>query len=242
MDKLIPFCVWPEVKHYSPWMVKCNMDVDKVLEVAMVDFLMVSSIFKKFSEAMDEPLIAMESKNISISVKELQYMDAFSQKLNHIMDLNKMLEERSREPGHKTDHAGFIFKLNYLQAVVARNDFRFTVTDLKKNLHELHDHIIEVTKLDFNEKAYFKHFDEVMEGMDWLIANLKEMMEKRLKESPLDPAVKQEVVAVSDFYSMDSERYVLVWLSNHPEGDEEEIIKLYEGDGFNRVEEEIELF
>ena len=241
--KNLPLCVIPNIDFYQERIRSVQGEIKNTLGEATIDFLMVSSIFKRYSQFSSPATGQEEAVRMSLAVKELQYMDTFSQKLNHIMDLHTLLEKNQAHPEQcQHDHAGFVFKLNYMQAVAATRTFVSIVTDLKKNLHELHHHILSVTGMDFTESDYFRHLPNITEGMNSVSDLLGSMAVDRQEEAPIHTGIKNDVMEIAKLYSMDSERYVLVWLANHPQGTSEEMVALYDADGFGRVEEEIELF
>ena len=249
MENKLRLSVEPDIEKYKQRMDEIKNAIREILDTAMIDFLMVNSVFKKYNQFAEPSIAAPEAARISLSVKELQYMDIFSQKLNHVIALQETLVEKDSleqstngQGNAPRDYANFIFKLNQLQAAVACFDFAITVTDLKKGLHELHNHIIEVTRLDFHESDYFKHLQQIEERLAGVVKTLREIAYERIAESPIDHGVKNQVLKINNLYTMANERYVLLWLLKHWHGQAEDLIEAYKLDGFVRVEEEIELF
>ena len=247
MENTLVLSVLPGIDKYKHRMSEIKNAIREILDTAMIDFLMVNTVFKKYNQYAEPSIDASDAARISLSIIELQYMDIFSQKLHHIIALQEALGENpsidQSGQGHTIyDHANFIFKLNQLQAIVAGYDFTLTVTDLKNGLHELHDHIIEITRLDFHESDYFKHLQQIEEQLFVLVKTLREMADERIAESPIAHPAKTQVTKITNLYSMASERYVLLWLSNNLNGQPEDLIEAYKLDGFSRKEEEIELF
>ena len=140
------------------------------------------------------------------------------------------------------DHANFIFKLNCLQVIIAADEFKKKVAELRKSLHVLHDHIIKVTRLEFNVNDYFKHFTKIEEQLILLINQCDAITLERAIESPLNPEVIQQGMKLAGLYTMDSERLVLYWLLNNLNGQPEEMKQTYMIETFNQDGPEIELF
>jgi hypothetical protein len=205
--------------------------------------MMVSSVFKKYNQYVEPSMSSKDASMVSESLKDLQYMDVFSQKLNHVIHLNQLVEEAQVNlEGHHVDHAGFIFKLNYLQATVAAVEFVSNAEDLRKNLHDLHAHIISVTGLDFHEDAYFSHLKEVERRMQGIKVILEEVQQERYREAPISvTGIEREVNKISSIYAMASERFVLWWLLKHTNSPIEDLLLEYGEEGYG-TEEEIDLF
>jgi hypothetical protein len=217
--------------------------IKEVLDMALIDFMMVSSVFKKYNQFAEPSLSSEEARRVSLSVKELQYMDTFSQKLNHVLLLNRIVDQsQGTSHSNTVDHAGFIFKLNYAQATVASLEFVSNALDLQKNLHQLHDHIIAVTGMDFHEKKYFTHLVDVGHKTEAIKNLLDEIQQERYRESPITiSAIENEIKKISDIYAMASERFVLLWLIKHSSEPIEDLIEEYKEEEYGN-EEEIDLF
>ena len=241
-NKLL-FYIKPEVKQYLTRLELVKVKLKYILDIALIDFMMVSSVFKKYNQFVDPSMSNEDALMVALSVKELQYMDTFSQKLNHIIQLNQIVVEgQDSSVNLTTDHAGFIFKLNFLQATVAAHEFLTNAADLRKNLDSLHDHIISVTGLDFHESQYFQHLREVEEKISLTKSILSEVYLERYRESPISVSgIENEVRKISDLYTMASERFVLRWLLKHNYAPEEELLEDYKEEAYG-TEEEIDLF
>jgi hypothetical protein len=247
MEKLLVLSIDPDVERYSNRTEEIKNMIQSVIDIALIDFMMVSSVFKKYNQFAEPSMSDDDAKRVSYSVRALQYMDTFSQKLDHIIKLNQEIlrtEKRGKnDRAEKIDHAGFIFKLNHLQATVAADEFLSNATSLKQNMHELHDHIISVTKLDFHESAYFRHLNEIDEKLEKLKSILHEIQVERYQEAPQAIAlIEDEMRNISNLYTMTSERFVLLWLLKHSHASSEELLRQYKQDGYEQVEEEIDLF
>lgn len=245
MEKVILITVVPDIIHYHSRIKAVKDLVQQVLDNALIDFMMVSSVFKKYSQFSDPSMSGEDANRVSQSIKELQYMDIFSQKLDHILRLNQEINKASSQAMQSLnyDHAGFIFKLNYLQTIMAADEFLFNANYLKKNLHELHDHILSVTKLDFNDKAYFKHLGEIEGNLDQIKRILDEMYAERCQEAPVLVAdIEEEVKKLGDLYTMASERFVLLWALKNMGATAELLLEQYKREGYESIEEEIDLF
>jgi cell fate (sporulation/competence/biofilm development) regulator YmcA (YheA/YmcA/DUF963 family) len=246
MEKNFMLSAHPSIQKYKHRMDDIKSTIQWIVEVAMIDFLMVSSVFTKYKQAATSSSTEEEPSKISNSVRALQYMDIFSQKLTHITKLNEALDEASLQApsaaeDRPCDHANFIFKLNHLQSLVAGYDFTLSVSDIKKDLHDLHSHIVEVTQLNFNKSDYFKRIKQIDEQIEKLIILLREMARDRIVESPIHPSVNKQVFKITNLYTMSSERYVLLWLLDNLEAEAHEIMDAYKKIADKR-EEEVELF
>lgn len=233
----------PEVSKYRIRLDALNGMIKDVLDIALIDFMMVSSVFKRYNQFALPALSSNEARHVSLSVKELQYMDTFSQKLNHVVLLNQLVDQsQGANVAHTSDHAGFIFKLNYAQTTVATEEFVANAEDLQKNLHNLHDHIISVTGMDFHESKYFTHLEEVKRKTVVIKTLLDEICTERYKESPSTiSSIEHEANRISGIYTMASERFVLLWLIKHANAPFEELLEDYNEEGYVN-EEEIDLF
>jgi hypothetical protein len=214
-----------------------------VLDIALIDFMMVSSIFKKYNQFSDPSVPGSEAARVSASVKELQYMDVFSQKLNHIAVLNQLTLEASPSCDNRMpDHAGFIFKLNHAQASVAADEFLHHTEDLRRNLHDLHDDITAITGLDFHASQCFSHLGQLRETTDAIKALLAEIQVERYRQSPISVAhIEQEMRKISDLYAMAGERFVLQWVLKHFDSPIDDLLDDYNNEGYG-TEQEIDLF
>ena len=247
MEKTLLLTVKPGVHQYVGRMDEVKTLIADVLDVALIDFLMVSSVFKKYNQFANPDMPSEDAIRVSECVKELQYMDVFSQKLNHIISLNDVIHDAARANGNNQteqgDQAGFILKLNYCQALVAAYEFQLNAEDLRQNLYDLHDHIIDVTGLDYQESVYFKHQEEVKEKLMAINNMLDAIQHERYHEAPIAAAGVEGLVGkISNIYSMASERFVLVWLIKHTEITVEELLKQYMRKGFDKAVEETDIF
>jgi hypothetical protein len=247
MENKLGLSVKPDIEKYKDRIAEINSSILVIVDNAMIDFLMVNSVFKKYNEAADPSKSGDDAKRVSLSIKELQYVDYFSQKLDHVRKLNQGISEavinNTNQMDGKMDHAGFVFKLNYLQTTVAANEFSVNASGLRQNLYELHDHIVSVTKLNFHENAYFKNLTGIEEKLKHVKHLLNEIQKERFHEAPGPlTAGEYETKNISDLYTMTSERYVLLWLLKYPQADAAKLLKHYRRDGYAQIEEEIELF
>ncbi len=246
MEKELLLSVMPGVEQYSNKIEEVKNWIEQVLDMALIDFIMMSSVFKKYHQFAQQPVPHEVADRVSSSVKKLQYMDFLSQKLTHIVQLNHEIEKaaiHAHSNNTTIDQAGFIFKLNYMQATVAKTEFLLTTDALRQGLHDLHDHIISVTKLDFHEGAYFSHTGEIEERLECIIYTLNEMQKERCAETSSHVLnIEHQAQKLANAYTMKSERFVLTWLLRHPHTTATELIHQYMQEGIEQVEEEIDLF
>jgi hypothetical protein len=246
MENELRLLVMPDVIKYHAQMENAANMMHRVKDMALIDFMMVSSVFKKYREAQAMPDTDDSAKQLSLSVTELQYIDILSQKLEHITRLNEAIRKADNsivaiQPNE--DQAGFIFKLNYLQVLVASEEFLSNAINLRNHLRNLHDHIVVVTQLDFEERDYFRHFHEIELSLKVIRQIVKEMTEERLYEAPISAcAMDGQLPIISKIYTMTSERFVLRWLFEHPLASEDELLSSYQQDGYDHGQDEIELF
>ena len=247
MENKLRLSVKPDIEKYKLRIAEINSSILAIVDSAIIDFLMINSVFKKYNQAADPSMSGDDAKRVSLSIRELQYVDCFSQKLDHVRILNQGISEAIRDntnhTDQKMDHAGFVFKLNYLQTTVAADEFLVNVAGLRQNLHELHDHIVSVTKLNFHESAYFNHLAEIEDKLTHLKHTLNEMQKERFREAPTPlTAIEAEMRNISNLYTMTSERYVLLWALKYSQADATKLLKQYKHEGYEQIEEEIELF
>lgn len=239
--------VKPGVEPYQKRIEDIASMVRDILDIAQVDFIMVGSIFKKYNQFTEPSMSVQDNTRVSMSVKDLQYMDIFSQKLEHITRLNRAILEANKNDknhgSHTADHATFIFKLNHFQAAIASDEFLMNVEALIQNLRDLHDHIISVTQLDFHESAYFRRLHEIQEKLEHVKHTLFEIQTERYHEAPISVShIESEMKKIFNVYTMTNERFILLWLLKNPEATVDELLKQCKEDGYEQVDEEIELF
>jgi hypothetical protein len=244
MRDTLRLSVCPGIEKYVNRMQQIKEKINGVIEMAMIDFIMVSSVFKRYNQFIDPAVPDEEvARRVSHSVTELQYMDFFSQKFNHTILLNQHLIDADGNSVQSYDHAGFIFRLNFMQAIVASDEFLVYVNSLKKNLSTLHDHIVSVTKLDFHVSTYFRHMNEIEERLKEIKAILNEIQNERLREVPAATVrIDEEMRKISDLYTMTSERFVLLWLLKNITAEADELLIGYKQEGYEALHEEIDIF
>lgn len=247
IDNKIKFTIIPNVFKYLDGLKNVEILLQKALDHALVDFMMVSSVFKKYNQFLNPGIEDADAKRVSSSVRELQYMDIFAQKVDHVIRLNKRIlslqEQLNEEHAQNQDHAGFIFLLNYFQMIAASEEFFYNAVHLKNNLVELHDHIVSVTSLKFDEQNYFKNLDTIKVLLDEVRDELKEIQSLRNLEAPYElTKMEDDLKILADFYTMASERFVYSWVLKNKNATGEKLLEQYKREGYEDIEEEIELF
>lgn len=226
----------------------------EVINDAMTDFLMLTTTLKEFTRLASGADQKEASSRLSEAVKSLQSMDAFIQKLHHMIKVNEMVtcNESSipgagRGWGWSIDQS-LILKLNHFQAIAASHDFASIVSSLKQNLNRFQAQIMNVSTVAFSNSNYFKHNDIIETKLDLIATELKELSVKWISGvSETDGETEERLRQIQKLYSIESERFVTEWLVNNPQGTDTQLMSAYR-DRFDAkqeadiVENTIELF
>jgi hypothetical protein len=233
------FLVTPGVENYQAQMRAVKELVGKTLDIALIDFLMVSAVFKIYRQHSQK-----QNANLSSAIKKLQYMDILAQKLNHICQLNEYLIQSETQSNHAVhDQAGFIFKVNYCQSVVAAYEFRANAEGLVNDLAALRESSAQASGLNFSKGPYLSNQNEVAQELSAISEALNEMQQQRFREAPTSLQFTTEINGISNnLYTMASERFVLLWLLKHNSGTVRDLLEEYQEDGYNEAASEIDLF
>ncbi len=213
MKNSLPLCIHPDIEKYKVPVREIKSFINKILEAAVK----MSALLRKYDAK-------------TMPVKELQYMDIFSQKLHHVVDLNEALlstEQSAEEACHtcstSCNHTHFVFRLNDLQVKAAAYDFTSAMADLAG-------------------EELLKNIQHIQELMESLSARLEAMACQRGAASPHGPCAGRVSTAISQIYTMESERYILQWLIDHPKDEAKDVIASYQQQGFGNKKQTIELF
>lgn len=210
--------------------------------MALLDFLMVNATFKMYTKQLKNGDVNVHLGN---AIKKLQYMDMLSQKLSHICLLNQFLldSETNIQTEEINDQAGFIFKVNYCQSVVAANEFKANAEGLQQHLHALREAASAASGLSFSGESYMKNNDSIAEGLHSISQILSEMHLLRFREAPAKLNFTNELNGISaNIYTMASERFVLFWLMKHTNGNVAELFSEYLDNEYGVSEGEIDMF
>lgn len=217
----------PSVEFLGNW-------IGEIMKAAILDFQMLSSLLKDYGQLFDARMAPEAAERISQSVKELQCMDIFIQKLTHMNRLNGVIRGEvfpgMEIPGDNDWHlySGIIFRLNYFQSVAASFDFASIVSGLKMHLNEFHCHIMKVPGVSFSDADYFRHNDLIVTKLRLLTAILSDLSKKYWHAGmEISAAPRERLLKIETIYSIESERYVFLWLMEHAQGTEVELLDKY---------------
>ena len=208
--------------------------IKEIIDAAMIDFQMLSSLLKDYDKLFDARTAPEAAERISQSVQELQCMDIFIQKLEHLSRLNGILcREEFPVPKTVNDnnwdlYSSVVIRLNYFQSIAATYDFTSLVSNLKKHLNEFHCHIMKVPSISFSDADYFRHNDFIVTKLSLLTSILSELSKKCLHAGvEVDAAMRERISKIETIYSIESERYVLLWFIGNNQGTEAELLAQY---------------
>lgn len=175
------------------------------------------------------------SENISLAVKELQFADAFRQKLQHIVAFQQAIlnnERISSDDGEEIEIRnvlGSVLRLNYYQMIAAYDD-------LMRVVHKV-QHTMRKFKSFEETTMVFAHLAKISENFKTITTTLSTLSDEYVSSADFD--FSQLTDYFSDRYSMLSERLILNWCVSSEYESIEDFRKYYASQDLNGS---IELF
>ena len=240
----LTFSISPTIDKYTARILELKGIAKTLLGFIVADFAHVSGAFKNQTTLTE----AVDCTRLSIAFRDLQYFDILTQKISHCVDLhealltstsNSIASEKTNEESETPDHASFIFKLNHLQVIAIANEYTqiasSIATAIKNHHHDQPENSVDSRNL-------FTHTSKINEALNRMMQTLGIMLQERLAEAPINASIAEQMMKISDFYTMESERYILCWLVKNLTGHPTDLLSAYSIQDFGHVEKKIELF
>lgn len=196
--------------------------IDAILEETIHDAQCVGLALKQYACA------GTTTIDVSDSVKELQKIDIFVQKLAHIKRLHEIAVEHGKQGEtasaiNRDRYYSALCQLNGLQATAAAYDYHTIVTTLTDHL----DAIRGIRTSDLSTAPYFKNRNSVADAMSRLSAAFSNSARAEHHSRDIDAETWKALDEARHLYSMESERFVLDWLMSNTEGTSAEMLEQY---------------
>lgn len=178
-----------------------NALINETIDLTCSDFIRISQDLI----ALDKDQTARE--HISNVVKELQFADAFRQKLQHIVIFQQAIldnETISNDDGEEIEIRnvlGSVLRLNYYQMIAAEDD-------LTRVVHKVQT-IMRKFKSFEETTMVFVHLTKITENFKTITTTLSSLADVYVSSADFD--FSQLTDYFSDRYSMLSERLTLNW-------------------------------
>jgi hypothetical protein len=223
---------------------KVNVDLREVIDATTVDFMIVNSLLKKYyvnrqrSEMTNATHYSWEENKIDLMVANLQYMDIFRQRVEHLIAVHQELTGIDTGPGFIES----FFHLHVFQSLTIELDLFQSVAAINSILCELKPHFAEVGKIEWKPETFFTNTSKIKETLAHTIFQLG-VAGGDTEYLPIPALTIDQVERLNSLYTMESERLVLAWfLDSMPDGTWSDLSQQYQL-AINQVDvENMELF
>jgi hypothetical protein len=207
-----------------------NSQLTQVIELAETDFVTVNKLFKicfeknkNFSFANPALSSALEVKMEAV-MAGLQYMDVFSQRVQHLI----LTHDRMLESNFAGDFRDSFFHLHVFQSMTIELDLLRSIATIKTLLIELRESFEGFYEFMEVENTQFQNAPIIKEILRRTIKSLL-LMAGETHDLPLPALTKEQVATLNSLYTMETERTVLNWfLNSMPNGTWEDLMQFYE--------------
>jgi hypothetical protein len=209
-----------EMKALESKLNEMNSLIDASLQLALPDFMQITSLLKKVSAKVTLQDNAVRSE-LELIIKELQYYDTFKQKMDHITKIHEwILSDLVKFPPHelKSQSPTNLLRLNHLQFQVSCFDYLSSVNMIETTL--VKEELLMLLGIN-NANEIFKHTHVMLSASRQINIRFQEAEKIAEGLSAVDLHAKLE--PVYNLYSMQSERGVLDAYLNKPTICESEI-------------------
>jgi len=220
---------------------KVNSDLQKVLSIASPDFGEVNYMLKVYYDqriTCDPTLSAFPGEDVKIDliVKNLQYMDILTQRVEHLVSIHNRLGDN--DPAFKES----FFHLHVFQSMTIELDLLRSIGIVNASIDDLKEHFTEVGKILSLSWKYFNNTSKIKLILNTTIAALAEAGGE-IKHLPIPALSTSQIQMLNLVYTMESERVVLNWfLKAMPTGTWEDLFHYYESAIHQLETEKTELF
>jgi hypothetical protein len=220
-----------------------NSQLRQVITIAENDFVAVNKLFRKCyvknkkGSVNDSASSAMEDK-MEIIMAGLQYMDVFSQRVQHLIQTHDGMQYSNLAGDFKES----FFHLHVFQSMTIELDLLRSISTIKTLLIELRESFDGFSDLNGFENTLFANTAAIKDILRGTIAALL-VTAGETRNLPLPALTKTQIETLNSFYTMETERTVLNWfLNSMPNGNWEDLMDFYETQINHTANNNIELF
>jgi hypothetical protein len=191
--------------------------ISETIEIASGEFLRICSELVTYAK---HPI---HREHVSQAVRELQFADALSQKLQHVLSfidsilLGESIENEEGEKVEIRNVMGSVLRLNYYQVIATQDDFTRVVQKVQMLMRKFRS--FEDTT------SAFMNFTKIHENFRVITTSLNTLADQYVASADFD--LSEITDYFSDRYSMLSERLVLNWCVSCEYESTEEFRKYY---------------
>ena len=221
---------------------KVNNDLRRVIVMAMPDFSELNEMIKSYYEQRyrysASEIFSEEDSKIETVVRNLQFMDVLTQRVEHLILVHTSLEVNNDNPGFNEA----FFHLHVFQSMTIELDLLKAVNTINATLEILKQHMMEVGNICYPDWKYFRNTSTIKEILNSTISLLT-VAGGEIKHLPIPALTIGQIQMLNAVYTMESERVVLKWfLEAMPTGTREDLLHHYESAIHNLEVEKTELF
>ncbi|HEY9048052.1 MAG TPA: hypothetical protein VIN08_19230 [Ohtaekwangia sp.] len=203
-----------------------NRELKELITITTADFVKVKTILKNYfdnSQQTEKPTGGISAR-IEAMIVDLQYMDIFCQRVEHLVSVHKQVIKKQSALSFRES----VFHLHIFQSMTIEVDLLQSVSSINATLHDLKDHFAEVGKIAWNEHTFFSNTERIREIIRKTITSLTEAAGD-IRHLPIPPFTGDQIQMLNALYTMESERVVLAWfLDKMPAGSWEDLFQHYQ--------------
>jgi hypothetical protein len=214
-----------------------NLELTHALELAAIDYSMANVILKNhFLDKSNGSSIRSDEWKVETLLSSLQYMDVFTQRVNHLIAIHGRISSRQGLPG---DLKNPFYHLLAFHTLTITTDLIKSIVAIRGALGDLKDS--NVVRLAWPGEIFANalRVRELLQSLTTVFLNAAGTS-RRLPNPPLS---EEQITFLNSIYTTESERLVLKWfLQSMPGGTWQELIPWYVHESDKPEENSIELF
>ena len=213
-----------------------NQELSHALELAATDYSMANMILKNhfFAKPDDSPMRGDQWK-VETLLSSLQYMDIFTQRVNHLIAIHG----RIAEEGLPGDLKNSFYHLLAFHTLTITTDLIKSIAAVRAALGDLKDSTVVKQAWPGETFANALRVRELLQCLTTIFLN-KAGTSRRLPNPPLSA---EQILFLNSIYTTESERLVLKWfLQSMPGGTWQELKPWYVHESDKPEDNSIELF
>jgi len=176
-----------------------NNKLKQLVDEATVDFISVNSVLKKYYDA------GGGAGGMEPVVYNLQYMDIFRQRVEHIIAAHELVMKNAGPVPHES-----LFHLHCFQLQTAQMDLLAAVELIANTFSDLKEFLTTEAKVEWPAGGFFSHIVSIKDGLTNVASSLaREGGETAVLSTP--PFLNDSISVLQSLYTMERERIVLTW-------------------------------
>lgn len=218
-----------------------NHNLNSAVRLAEADYRTVNEALKKYYNYKSGPKAEVNAEvdmKIEAMMGGLQYMDVFTQRVDHLVTTHQRMAVNDLDQEFKES----FFQLHIFQSLTIELDLIRSITMVKSLLSDVKEYLVVSGSPEHELEGVFPNLKVIKEILMSAIVSLKEAGGET-HDLSIPPLTKDQVMILSSLYTMESERMVLSWfLNSMPDGTWNDLMTCYEEEFTNIKEENTELF